>query len=85
MSVRISLTKIERQQVEVMRQELTPWGLSSAVMMGGKHVKLRVWARDGSVHALTVACTPRSGQHALQHARQNAARLVRLINERAGY
>jgi hypothetical protein len=81
----LTLTKIERQQVDVMRQELTPWGLSTALVMGGKHLALKVWGRDGSDYRLVIACTPRSDGHTLNQARQKARRLVRLINERAGY
>lgn len=81
----LSLTKIERLQLEIMRQELTPWGLSSAVVMGGKHLILKVWGPDGGVYRLVLACTPRSDGHTLNFARQNARRLVRTINGRAGY
>ena len=81
----LTLTKIERLQLDIMRQELTPWALSSAVVRGGKHLILKVWAPDGSVYRLVLACTPRSDGHTLDHARQSARRLVRRINERAGY
>lgn len=79
------LTKIERQQLAIMREELTPWGLSSVVARGGKHLILKVWGPDGSAYRLVLACTPRSDGQTLDHARQNARRLVRRINERAGY
>lgn len=81
----LSLTKTQKLQIKVARQELTPWGLSSSVEMGGKHPFIRVEARDGSQYRLTVSCTPRSSGHCLEHMRQNARRLVRLINQRAGY
>lgn len=78
-------TKIERLQLLVMRQELTPWGLASAVAMGGKHKILKVWAPDGSVYRLVLASTPQNDGNTLNYARQNARRLVRTINGRAGY
>lgn len=81
----MNLTKIERAQIEVMRQEITPWGLGSAVEMGGKHVVMKVWGRDGSQYRLVIACTPRSDGNSLKAARGSARRLVRLINGRAGY
>ena len=81
----LTLTKVERQQLEIMRQELTPWGLTTALAMGCKHLVLKVWAPDGSAHRLVLSCTPRSDGNTLNYARQNARRLVRLINERAGY
>lgn len=81
----MNLTKIERLQIEVMRQEISPWGLATAVVMGGKHMVMKVWAPDGAQHRLTIACTPRSDGTTLKMARSNARRLVRLINGRAGY
>lgn len=81
----LQLKKIQRQQLEIMRQELTPWGLASAVIMGGKHLILQVWGPDGSAYRLVVPGTPRSDGQSLDHARQNARKLVRRINVRAGY
>jgi len=79
------LTKVERAQIEAARAVLSPWGLASAVEMGGKHVILRVWARCGAEHRLAIMCTPRNPDDAVDFARQKAVRLMRLINERAGY
>lgn len=81
----LHLTKVQRLQIDVMRQELTPWGLGSAIEMGGQHMRLKVWARDGSVHGLTVLCTPRDAGDAVNTARQRARRLVRSLNARMGY
>lgn len=81
----LRLTKIERLQLDVMRQELTPWGLPTALMMGGKHLKLKVWGRDGAAHVLIISCTPRNDGMALDHARQKARRLARELAEREGY
>lgn len=81
----LHLTKPQRLQIEVMRQEISPWGLASAVVMGGVHMHLKVWDREGRSHVLVISCTPRDIGHAVNFARQKARRLVRLINERAGY
>lgn len=82
---RLHLTKIEKLQVKVIQDVFTPWGLGTAVDMGGKHLRIRVFARDGTVHRLTVACTPRCGEHSLTMARKHALRLLRLLNAGAGY
>lgn len=81
----IHLTKVERAQIKAMREEISPWGLATAVIMGGKHVILQVWSRDGHAYRLVVACTPRSAGWSVMMARAKAKRLVRLINTRAGY
>jgi len=83
--MRLSLTKVERRQVQIVREELTPWGLSSVVEMGGKHLSVRVFARDGGEHRLTLSCTPKCGDTAVSMTRRNARALLRLINGRAGY
>ncbi|MCO8030111.1 hypothetical protein NI454_09120 [Brevundimonas diminuta] len=81
----LSLTKVERRQVQIVREELTPWGLTTAVEMGGKHLSVRVFARDGGVHRITLSCTPKCGDSAVNMTRQKVRKLLRLINGRAGY
>ncbi|WP_298161109.1 hypothetical protein [Brevundimonas sp.] len=81
----LHLTKIQRRQVEVARQEISPWGLASAIEMGGKHLVLKVWSRSGEIHRITIACTPRNGGDALDITRQRSKRLLRQINAREGY
>lgn len=81
----LHLTKPQRLQIDVMRQEISPWGLATAIEMGGVHMKLKVWDREGGAHVLVVSCTPRNLGDTLTLCRQRARRLVRLINGRAGY
>lgn len=80
----LTLTRIQRLQLAIMREIISPWGLQTALIMGGKHMALKVWSRRGDQYRLTLVCRPRSDGQSLDHARQNAARLIRRINAEEG-
>lgn len=80
----MALTRIQRAQLQVMRDILNPWGLQTCLVMGGKHLCLKVWSRRGDQHRLILPCTPRSDGQTLDHARQNATRLIRKFNAEEG-
>ncbi len=81
----LQITKRERLQIVAVREVFSPWGLATAVEMGGKHLILKVWARDGVIYRMPIACTPRNEGDAIGYTRQRARRLLRLINAREGY
>ncbi len=81
----LHLTKTMRAQVAVIREVLAPWGLGSAILNEGPHMVVKVFARDGGGYRLSIVCTPKSREAAVNKARQRAKALVRLINARAGY
>lgn len=81
----VALTRVQRLQLQAARDILTPWGLATAVEMGGKHLLLKVWDRAGHLHKVVIACTPRCDEHSINFMRQKTQRLLRLINAREGY
>lgn len=85
MSSRLHLTRAERLQVDAIREVLRPWGLTSELVNDGPHKALKITGPRGGVWRLSFTSTPRDMGNAVQHARQNAQRLLRQINGRAGY
>lgn len=85
MSSGFHLTRWARLQVEAAREVFAPWGLTSELQQDGGHMYLKVTGPRGGSWRLVIAGTPRDGDHAVQHARQNAKKLLREINVRAGY
>lgn len=81
----LHLTKVEKLQLRMVREVFTPWGLATAVEVRGKHLSLKIWDRDGRIHRMTIACTPRCGENAAEISQQRARRLLRQINAEAGY
>lgn len=84
MSTAVKLTRAERIQVEAAAEVFRPWGLQHTVEMGGKHLTMRIDIPNVGVWRLTIACTPRSADNAVDITRQKAKRLVRDINDRLG-
>lgn len=81
----LRLTKTMRRQIDAIREVLAPWGLGSAIIYDGPHLVVKVWDRNGGAHRLSICCTPKSRDAAVNKAASKAKRLVRLLNERAGY
>jgi hypothetical protein len=85
MSTHMRLTRAMRDQIDAIREVLRPWGLQSDLAYDGPHLAVKVHGPRGGVWRLTIASTPRDAANAVGVARQNAKRLVREINSRAGY
>ena len=81
----LHLTRVMRAQIAAIREVVTPWGLGTALVNEGPHMVVKVFARDGGAHRLTIACTPKDRDAAINKARQNAKRLLRHLNARAGF
>lgn len=79
------LTRTMRAQIAAIRDVLTPWGLGTALVNEGPHLVVKVFARDGGAHRLTISCTPKDRDKATNKARQNAKRLLTHLNARAGF
>lgn len=79
------LTKTMRRQIEAIREVVSPWGLGTAVVNEGPHMVVKVFAPDGGAHRISISSTPRCRDAAVHFAVQKARRLLRHINERAGY
>lgn len=79
------LTKTMRQQIEAIRDVFSPWGLGTAVVNEGPHMVVKVFAPDGGAHRISISSTPRCRDAAVRFASQKARRLLRHINQRAGY
>lgn len=84
MSRAIALTKDEARQIDAIVDVLRPWGLPWELAKGGKHLALRITGPDGGRYRLTVASTPRDADQSVHFARQNARKLVRLMNSKVG-
>lgn len=85
MSNSLRLTKVMREQIEAIREVLSPWCLGTAIVNEGPHVVVKVFARDGGAHRLTISSTPKVRGTAPNKARMAARRLLRFLNERDGY
>lgn len=81
----LRLTRTMRAQIGAIREVLTPWGLSTALVNEGPHMVVKVFARDGGAHRLTISSTPKDRDVAINKARQNAKRLLTHLNARAGF
>ncbi len=81
----LRLTRTMRAQIGAIRDVLTPWGLGTALVNEGPHLVVKVFARDGGAHRLTISCTPKDRDKAINKARQNAKRLLTHLNARAGF
>ncbi|WP_313010674.1 hypothetical protein [Brevundimonas sp.] len=81
----LRLTRTMRAQIAAIRDVLTPWGLGTALVNEGPHLVVKVFARDGGAHRLTISCTPKDRDAAINKARQNAKRLLTHLNARAGF
>lgn len=84
MSRAIALTKAEQRQIDVIVEELRPWGLNYEVAKGGKHLAVKIIGPDGGHYRLTVASTPRDADQCVHFARQNARKLLRAMNSKVG-
>lgn len=84
MSRSLSITRVQRVQIDAAAEVLRPWGLAYELEMGGKHLLMMVHDPKGGRHKLVIACTPRSEGDAIDFARQKAKRLIRDINMRLG-
>lgn len=81
----LRLTRVMRAQIAVIREVMAPWGLGTAIVNEGPHLVVKVFARDGGAHRLSISCTPKERDAAVNNARQNAKRLLSHLNARAGY
>lgn len=80
----LHLTKAMQRQVDAVAAVFAPWGLAWTVEAGGKHAKMKVVGPKGGVWSVTIACTPRNEDHAVNTARQLAQRTLRAINKSLG-
>lgn len=79
----VHLTKAERRQLEAVEDVLKPWGLTYTLERT-KHLMVVVAGPKGGHWRLTIACTPRDPDDAVDYVRRNARKVVRAINQRLG-
>lgn len=80
----LHLTKAMQRQVDAVAAVFAPWGLAWTVEAGGKHHKIMVTGPKGGRWAVTIACTPRDADHAVNIARQHARQVLGQINRKLG-
>lgn len=66
----------QKDAVDLIERMLSEHSLTCTVHHGGKHVKVNVMAPDGSVHHISVANSPRSGDNLLAWVRQDVNALL---------
>mgnify|MGYP007039438971 CR=1 FL=1 len=84
MSKRLHLTKTEQRQVDAAAAVFAPWGLAWTVENGGRHKAIAVTGPKGGTWRMTILCTPKDADHAVNAARQRARQVVNEINRRLG-